>query len=243
MHLGIISFFKSFFLSFNKFYKSIKNIVGFRPSNLRLYRIALIHKSASIMSKDGYVINNERLEFLGDAILDAVITEHIYKKFPNKDEGFLTKLRSSIVNGEHLSCLSEKIGLNKHVVSNLSNSHFSKHLYEDVFESFIGAIFLDKGYETTKKFILKKIIKQHININKLAETDTNYKSKLVEWSQKDKKSVLFDTTLDESSINSNKALFISHIKIENEVLGEGFGSSKKEAEQNAAKKTLQNIGV
>ncbi|MCK5822862.1 MAG: ribonuclease III [Bacteroidales bacterium] len=243
MHLGINSFFKSFFLSFNKFYSSIKYIVGFRPSNLKLYRIALIHKSASIISEDGSLINNERLEFLGDAIFDAIIAEYLYNQFSDKNEGFLTKLRSNIVNGEHESYLSEKIGLNKLIISNISNSKYSKHLYEDVFEAFIGAVFLDKGYETTKNFILNKIIKQHIDIKKLASTDTNYKSKLVEWSQKDKKPIFFDTALDKSRINSDEALFVSHIKIEDKIFGEGFGSSKKEAEQNAAKKTLQNIGV
>ena len=243
MYLGIFSFFKDSFLSSNKFYSSIKNIVGFRPSNPNLYRIALIHKSASIISHDGSIVNNERLEFLGDAILDAIIAEYLFLKFPNKDEGFLTKLRSNIVNGENLSILSEKINLTKLIVSNIKSSKSSKHLYEDLFEAFIGAIFLDQGYEITKKFILNRIIKQHVDINKLAATDTNYKSKLVEWSQKDKKSVFFDTALDESNINSSEAFFVSHIKIENEVLGEGFGSSKKEAEQNAAKKTLKNIGV
>ncbi|MBE9467929.1 MAG: ribonuclease III [Bacteroidetes bacterium] len=221
----------------------MKNIVGFRPSNPNFYRIALIHKSASIISPDGSIVNNERLEFLGDAILDAIIAEYLFAKFPNKNEGFLTKLRSNIVNGENLSILSEKINLTKLIISNINSSKYSKHLYEDVFEAFIGAIFLDKGYETTKKFIINKIIKQHVDINHLAETDNNFKSKLVEWSQKDKKSICFDTILDGSSINSNNTLFVSHIKIEDEILGEGFGSSKKEAEQNAAKKTLQNIGV
>ncbi len=243
MHLRLISSFKDFFLSSNKFYSSIKNIVGFSPSNLGLYRIALIHKSASLISKDGSLVNNERLEFLGDAVLDTIIAEYLFKQFSNKNEGFLTKLRSKIVNGDHLSYLSEKIHLSKLLISNVSNSNNSKHLYEDVFEAFVGAIFLDKGYKETKKFIINKIIKKHININQLAATDTNYKSQLVEWSQKDKKSIFFDTSLDESQVNINKTVFISHIKVEDEVLGEGFGSSKKEAEQNAAKKTLQNIGV
>ena len=245
MHLGLFSFFKDFFLSSNKFYNSIKKIVGFRPSNLGFYRIALIHKSASLITKKGSVINNERLEFLGDAVLGVIIAEYLFAKFPNENEGFLTKLRSKIVNGEHLSRLTEKINLNKLIVSNIKvkNSTFTKNLYEDVFEAFTGAIFLDKGYEKTKKFIIKKIIRKHIDINQLVATDTNYKSQLIEWAQRDKKAINFDTNKDETKIKAYKTVFVSHIMIEDKIFGEGFGSSKREAEQNAAKVTLQNIGV
>ncbi len=245
MHLELIFPFKKIFLSSNKFYNSIKKIVGFNPSNLEFYRIALIHKSASLITNDGSFINNERLEYLGDAILDAIIAEYLFKKFPNENEGFLTKSRSKIVNGEHLSHLTEKTNINKLIISNIKvkNSNYTRNLYEDVFEAFIGAVFLDKGYEKTKKFIIKKIIQKHIDINQLAATDTNYKSQLIEWAQRDKKAINFDTNKDETKIKAYKTVFVSHIMIEDKIFGEGFGSSKKEAEQNAAKVTLQNISV
>lgn len=214
-----------------KFYGLSISEIGFVPNNKGLYRLALLHKSASKMTANGVVLNYERLEFLGDAVLGAIVAELLYKFFPNKDEGFLTRVRSKVVSRESLNELAINIGLNKVVVAKSDISR-NKHIYGDVFEAFIGAMFLDQGFVNTKRFIEKFIFPNFFNIKDLVSIDTNYKSRLIEWGQKNKVEIHFKTD-DFNRSRRNK--FCCIVCLGEEEKGKGEGSSKKEAEQNAAK--------
>jgi len=236
---GLISFYFRRILSTDKsFYDNIRKITGLFPRNEELYKLAFIHKSASLRLQSGLVINNERLEFLGDAILDAVVAEYLYTKFPDKKEGFLTQTRSKIVNGDFLGQLALQLGLDRFIVSHAYNYNSNKHILGDAFEALIGAIYLDHGYKSVKKFVFKQLLKKHINMTEVLNTETNYKSKLIEWAQKDKKEIVFET-VQESSSSPRIPEFVSFIKLNNKIIGKGYGTSKKEAEQDAAKNTLQ----
>nr|WP_227006101.1 ribonuclease III [Marinifilum sp. N1E240] len=213
--------------------------MGFDPNKPDLYELAFIHKSATIQ-KDGYGMNNERLEYLGDAILGAIIADILYKYFPNKDEGFLTQIRSKIVSRESLNKLARKIDLDKHVVSNV-NLNNNKHIYGDAFEALIGAIYLDQGYANTRIFIEDRVFKKHINLEEVVTIETNFKSKLIEWAQKNKKDVFFDTQEDGVDKALRLPLFISEVEVEEVKMGKGIGTSKKEAQQKAAREALKRI--
>jgi ribonuclease III len=219
--------------------KQFKIILGFRPGKPELYQLALIHKSAAHKLYNNPKLNNERLEFLGDAVLDSIVAELLFKTFPDRDEGFLTQLRSKIVNRETLKRISLKLGIGNLVISSVSSDNH-KAVYGDALEAIIGAIYLDKGYKKTKRFILERIIDHHINLKKLAETEIDFKSRIIEWGQKNKKEISFTCHEDDSS-KSKHPVFISHLLIFDNLAGMGTGSSKKEAEQNAAKQALQSI--
>lgn len=231
-------FVKLLFSKKRKFYKDLKKILGFYPRKIKLYETAFIHKSASVIYKGGATLNNERLEYLGDAILDAVVGDYLYHKFPLEHEGFLTQMRSKIVKGESLTELAQKTGLSKFIVANISTLKNQKHILADAFEAFIGALYLDKGYKVTKKFIIRRIIRKYLDIEKLKDIDTNYKSQLIEWAQKNKHEIVFETDVSEKD---NKC-FVSYVRINDERKGSGFGSSKKQAEQKAARVTLKQVG-
>ena len=228
---------KILFLANRKFYRQIRNGLGFYPDNYKYYQIALTHRSASIKAADGSIINNERLEFLGDAILDAVIAHFLFSKYPNENEGFLTQMRSKIVKREYLNRLAKKIGLNKLIISHTSKTSIKKNIYGDAFEAFIGAMYLDRGYMFTQKYIIEYLIGNHIDLAHLKKTDTNYKSQLLEWVQKFKVDMSIDTDIDPK----NPEKFISYIRIEREICGSGLGYSKKEAEQKAARQALFKV--
>lgn len=217
-----------------KFYGLSVSQLGFVPHNKGLYRLALLHKSASRMTANGVVLNYERLEFLGDAVLGAIVAELLYKFFPTKDEGFLTRVRSKVVSRESLNDLAIHIGLNKAVVAKSDISR-NKHIYGDVFEAFIGAMFLDQGFVHTKRFIEKFIFPNFFNIHDLVSVDTNYKSRLIEWAQKNKVELSFNT---EESGQGRRNKFCCVVCIGEEEKGRGYGSSKKEAEQDAAQKVI-----
>ncbi len=222
-----------------KNYDLIKKILGFRPDKIEYYELAFVHRSSSKISLGGVPLNNERLEYLGDAILGAVIADMLFHKFPNADEGFLTQMRSKIVNGENLSKLAKDIGINKFVVSNTNVILSKKNIFGDAFEALIGAVYLDKGYQKTEHFIINRVIKNHVDLDLLESTDTNYKSKLIEWGQKYKREIGFYTDLE----SYDSKVFVCYIRIDNEIYGSGKGKSKKEAEQSAAKKTLTKVEV
>ncbi len=215
----------------SKFYGLSVSQLGFVPNNKGLYRLALLHKSASKVTAGGGVLNYERLEFLGDAVLGAIVAELLYKFFPNQDEGFLTRVRSKVVSRESLNELAINIGLDKEVVAKSDISH-NKHIYGDVFEAFVGAIFLDQGFAKTKRFIEKFIFPNFFDIKNLVAVDTNYKSRLIEWGQKNKAEVLF---LTEEVYRRRQNRFSCIVTVAGEEKGRGDGSSKKEAEQHAAK--------
>ena len=167
-------------------------ILGFFPRNLKIYQQALLHKSTSLRSEEGRPINNERLEFLGDAILDAIVGDIVFKHFEGKREGFLTNTRSKIVQRETLNKLAVEIGLDKLVKYASRSSSHNSYMYGNAFEAFIGAIYLDQGYDRCKQFMEKKIFKQYIDLDKMSRKEMNFKSKLIEWSQKHKVEVSFE---------------------------------------------------
>ncbi len=225
-----------------EFYTFLKATTGFSPIKLRLYDLAFIHRSASSSDLMGQPINNERLEYLGDAVLGAIVAEYLYNRFPRKDEGFLTQMRSRIVNRSFLTQLTFKLGLNRFINSNTNSVNDSSHIFGDVFEAFIGALYLDTGYQGAKQFVIKKVLNVHVDIEQLERSDNNYKSQLIEWGQKNKREVEFDT--HENSENSHNNLpFISVIRIDGQIVGKGEGYSKKEAQQNSACKALVNLEI
>jgi ribonuclease-3 len=190
----------------------------------------------------GNTVNNERLEYLGDAILGTIVAEYLYNRFPFKDEGFLTQMRSRVVNRSFLTQLAFKMRLNRFVISNANSVSESSHLYGDLLEAFIGALYLDSGYTVTKQFVIKKIFNQHVDIQEMEKMDNNFKSQLIEWGQKIKQEVEFKTVNNPDS-RPEKMPFISDVSIDGKVMGRGEGFSKKEAQQNAAQQALEKLNV
>ena len=186
-----------------------------------------MHKSASTVDSQGNFVNNERLEFLGDAILGSIIADFLYNRFPQEDEGFLTNLTFDM-------------GLNVYINSKTTKTVEKSHIYGDILEALIGAIYLDKDYNTAKFFITKKILSQFVNLNEIEQNDSNFKSQLIEWSQKNKKEISFETT-ENPSENSKQPKFVAVVKINNKLVGKGTGTSKKEAHQEAAKESLKKL--
>ena len=223
-----------------EFYLFLKDLLGFYPQNLRLYDLAFIHKSASIVDSQGNLVNNERLEYLGDAILGAIIADFLYNRFPQEDEGFLTKTRSKLVNRAILTQLTHDMGLHIFIDSNTTKKIDKSHIYGDALEALIGAIYLDRDYQAAKFFVTKKILPQFVDLREIEHEDSNFKSQLIEWSQKNKRDLEFETT-EETDENSKQPKFKAVVKIDNKEVGTGTGSSKKEAHQNAAQKTLKKI--
>lgn len=223
-----------------EFYLFLKDLTGFYPGKLKFYDIAFTHRSASVTDSRGNLVNNERLEYLGDAILGAIIADFLYNRFPQEDEGFLTKFRSKLVNREFLTKLTFEMGINVFIKSNTKSTFDKSHIYGDVLEALIGAIYLDKDYQAAKYFVTKRILSQYVNLNEIEQVDKNFKSQLIEWGQKNKHEVKF-TTIEETPENSKKPWFTAIVEIEGKEAGKGFGTTKKEAQQNAANDTLSKI--
>lgn len=223
----------TYLLDEQEFKVRLKKLLKFNPGNLQLYEIAFIHRSASLTLPNGKKVNNERLEYLGDAVLDAILSDFLFVKFPDANEGFLTKIRSRIVNRDVLNQLAISMGINKILISNINSTHQTKNLYGDALEALIGSVFLDKGFKKTKKLFLKNVLNKYLDLNVIVNTDTDYKSLVFEWVQKHKSNLIF-TYNEEYDFNLKKSVFSTTLFIDREVLGEGHGSSKKEAEQEAS---------
>ena len=181
---------------------SLFKILGFAPNDIQIYELALVHKSSPLKLEENKWANNERLEYLGDAILDAVVADILYKQYPTKREGFLTNTRSKIVQRETLDQLAIKIGLDKLVIYSAKLCSHSNHLYGNALEAFIGAIYLDQGYDKTYQFIRDRLIKRHLNVEELIRKEVNFKSNLIEWSQKNKIDISFDHWLLQERITT-----------------------------------------
>lgn len=221
-------------------YPCFYKMLGFYPRNIEIYQQALLHKSSSIKVGKGRLLNNERLEFLGDAILDAIVADIVYKKFEGKREGFLTNTRSKIVQRETLNRVAVEIGLDKLIKYTTRQSSHNSYMCGNAFEALIGAIYLDRGYRACKKFMEERIINQYLNLEKISRKEVNFKSKLIEWSQKNKFCVEFN--LIEQSLDSDQnPIFETQITVENIPAGTGKGYSKKESQQEAAHATLTKI--
>lgn len=224
--------------------KVLKNLLGFVPGNVALYKMAFRHRSVAIPQKNGSKNSNERLEFLGDAVLGSVIAEVLFKRYPYREEGFLTEMRSKIVNRSNLNQLAKKLGFAEIIefdnkVLNYPNKQGS--FLGDAFEALIGAVYLDKGYDFTREFLINHIIKPHIDIHTLELTETNFKSKLIEWCQRHGKDVLFEQI--SNSDGESAKLFTISVNIDGEQFGTGRDYNKKNAEKLAAEKACEALQI
>jgi ribonuclease III len=220
-------------------YHSIRNIFGFYPGNIFLYKLAFIHKSAKSELVQGVKVNNERLEFLGDAVLDAIIADYLFKTFPLKDEGFLTEMRSKIVSRSQLNKLSAKLGMEKLIRLDTNAMNQYRSLQGDALEALIGAIYLDKGYKFTKKVLLERIVKQHFDIDELITQEVNFKSRMIEWAQREKKRIVFQILRETGT--GYKKQYIVELLIDDLPVSQGQDYSIKGAEQLAAEKAWNKL--
>lgn len=224
------------FKSEKKLRQSFRLITGRAPINLALYKQAMRHSSVASTNARGIKNSYERLEYLGDAILGMIVAEYLYLQYPFKEEGFLTEIRAKIVNRESLNRLGQKIGL-KELVQYNQNSRAHRSVYGDCMEALIGAVYLDHGFSYTKKFVLKKLIKPHYDLEELISKTTNFKSRLLEWSQKESKDLRFEI------ISEEDRKFTAQVFINDQPMSKGFGFSKKKAEQDAAQKTYEQLNL
>ena len=221
-----------------EFYRIIDDMFGFIPHNIELYKLALIHKSASLLLDDGTQINNERLEYLGDAVIEAVTSDYIYIEYPDRQEGFMTQLRSKIVSRQSLNAVAHRIGLDRHVISTTNGSLTQKHIFGDAFEAMMGAVYLDQGYDFVNRLLINRIYARYLSVEDLSESETDYKSRLIEWSQKNRHTISFRTGFARGN-SSGHPSFHATVLIDGMEMGHGTGESKKEAEQRAAESVSQ----
>ena len=215
------------------YYRIIDEVFGISPYNIELYKLALIHKSAAVTLPNGSTVNNERLEFLGDAILEAVVSDYLFIAFPDKDEGFLTQMRSKIVNRVILNQISIDMGLAPHIISHAGGSFICKYLYGDALEAMIGAIYLDQGFDFVNRLIINRILRENIDMTRISTVECDFKSRLIEWCQKSRRSIVFETVPTPES-TGHAPVFRSAVLIDGVEMGYGKGGTKKEAEQHAS---------
>lgn len=218
------------------FFMQIQNILGFKPKRIKYYEKAFTHRSMNKRDKDGTPINYERLEFVGDAMVSSIIATHLFNEVPQGDEGYLTKMRSKIVSREHLNELGKELDLIKLVESKIPKNNFGSNIHGNLFEALVGAIFLDRGYRYCEKFIFDKVIDPHVDIAKLEGKVISYKSLLIEWCQKEKKS--FDYHVYEDTGNDDLRHFSVKLSINNKVIAKARATSKKKAEEKASKRAF-----
>ncbi|MDD3877358.1 MAG: ribonuclease III domain-containing protein [Bacteroidales bacterium] len=216
----------------------VENVFGFSPKNLHVYKLAFLHKSAAKEVIDGIRVSNERLEYLGDSILNAVIADYVYKKFPLKDEGFLTEIRSRIVNRKRLNKVAEKLGMHNLLLANSDVKSMNKDVIGNSFEALVGAIYIDKGFDFTKKVIIDKILAYHLDIDIIENENDNFKSQVINKAQSEKKSVVFKVE-NIDNLNCQK-LYTVHLLIDNVFAASGQDYAIKKAEQNAAENFLKS---
>lgn len=213
-------------------------MLGFTPHRVSFYKIALLHRSRP----DDESENNERLEFLGDAILGAIIAEYLFKKYPYQYEGYLTELRSKIVRRETMNNMAIRMGLNKLVQYNNSDKGLkNSHIFGNALEALIGAVYLDRGYEITRKFVLQQLVKVYLDIDALESTDTNFKNQLLTWAQKNGHSLTFEAV--DEKVERTRKIFTVGVFVNGEIFSSGTGFNKKDAGQVAAQEALKKIGT
>lgn len=217
------------------FFDALTEIIGFKPLNLDYYKKAFTHRSINKMDVDGNPVSYERLEFLGDAMLSSVIAAHLFMKAPAGDEGYLTKMRSKIVSREHLNELGRDLNLIQFVESKVPSQHFGENIHGNIFEALVGAIYLDQGYLLCEKFIHKRVITPYVDIARLEGKVISYKSLIIEWCQKEKKSFYFDV-FEDNSITGER-LFGVKLSIDGKIIAKASATSKKKAEEKAAQRT------
>lgn len=226
-----------------KLHESLRNVLGFYPTNIALYKLAFRHSSAAQLIKKGVRDSNERLEFLGDSVIGTVVADYLFKKFPFKDEGFLTKMRSKMVSRQQHNQLAIKLGLNNFLEVNNDRhaGNKSSSINGDAYEALIGAIYLDKGYKFAQQFILTRIVNVHIDMDEVETKEVDFKSKLIEWAQKEKKEFRFETIADGATAEDK--LYCIQLVVDNEAIGKAQHFSKKRAEQLVAELACGVLGI
>lgn len=216
-----------------EFYKIANDIFGVTPNNIELYKLALLHRSASVFMSDGTPLNNERLEYLGDAVLETIVSDFLFCRYPKADEGVLTRRRSKIVSRNTLNQISTQMGLDRHVICHTSGVVVQKHINGNALEAMIGAMYLDQGYNTVNRIVINRIFEKYLDIDEVLAEETDYKSRLIEWSQKSRQTLHFDTVRG-AGYTKTHPVFECRICIDGMELSRGVGDSKKEAEQRAS---------
>lgn len=235
-----VSSLSSIFLSKKEreFRKQLSNVLGFSPNNIDLYRTALSHRSV----REGADENNERLEFLGDAILSSIVAHYLFMRYPYKEEGFLTEMRSKMVNRIQLNAIAVKIGLKKITLFNkLDNSLKVSQIFGNTLEALVGAVYLDKGYDDTNRWVTRHIISSHLFLNELEEVDINLKNKLYGWANKNGKTLEFETLSER--VENGRRFFVIGAMVDHELIAEGEGFNKKIASQLAAQKAIEKLNI
>jgi ribonuclease-3 len=215
-------------------------MLGFLPRKISLYREAFLPKSAARLYPSQAHIHNERLEYLGDAVLDSIVADYLFRKFPKGDEGFMSQVRARIVKRKNLDYLAVKLGIPGLIPATVLSASNSKHLYGNALEAIIGAVYLDRGYRKARQFFIQRVLRKHVDLEKLIHKDPDYKSRLIEWAQKNRQEVQF-STMEEHPSGGKSPSFVSTLYLREEKRGTGRGGSKKEAEQRAAREALSSI--
>ena len=238
--MTIIKQIYNFYFSKDKeFVHRLQGITGFIPSNLSLYKLAFFHKSTS--SQKGYAIqNNERLEYLGDAVLGTIVAEYLFKKYPNSNEGFLTKMRSKIVKRKSLNQIGDKMGLDV-LLAEYNNTRLSRSMLGNAVEALVGAIYVEKGYLRTKRYVINKILRRYLDIHELEQKDDNFKSQLLEWSQKNGHTVSYKVLARYKFEKRDR--FKVAVLVDGEKVGTADDFNKKSAEQIASERALSQLGI
>ena len=235
------SLFKLFFSSDKQekdLIRSLRNLLGFYPNNISVYQLAFSHRSILRETDNGVPLSNERLEYLGDAVLGAVVADMLFKKFPYRDEGFLTEMRSRIVSRENLKNLAVKIGVDELLQKEATPGTY-RSMYGDAFEALIGAIYLDKGYAKTQKFILERIIRIHVDLHEIEQTEKNFKSLILNWGQREKHSIVFETVEEEQKDRLIKVRLL----VDDKEVAVGVDFVKKKVEQIASQAACTTLGL
>lgn len=236
----IISVIKFLFAKEKELYVFIHGITGFYPRHIEYYKLAMVHRSMPVKTEQGRWANNERLEFLGDAILDAVVGAYLYDRYPTKHEGFLTSTRAKIVQRDSLNRIGKVFRIESHVRASSHSSSHNSYISGNAVEALVGAIYLDRGYKACKKFIEKRIIADNINLRELVKTEQNYKSRLIEWTQKYRVTIDFQL-VDTITDAEGSPIFKTAVLVGGVYAADGSGYSKKESHQGASKKAYERL--
>ena len=235
-----ISLIKLLFVKDKELYVFIHRITGYYPRDIKPYQLAMVHRSKPVKLPDGHWANNERLEFLGDAVLDTVVADFLFSTFPNKHEGFLTSTRAKIVQRESLNRIGNSLHLDTHVHALTHSSTHNSYICGNALEALVGAVYLDQGYNRCRKFIIERLIKKHFNLDDLVKTEQNFKSRLIEWTQKYRVTIEFEL-VDTYSDNDKNPVFRTAIILGGIYASDAVGYSKKESHQSASKKALERL--
>ena len=235
-----ISLIKLLFVKDKELYVFIHRITGYYPRDIRLYQLAMVHRSKPVKTPDGHWTNNERLEFLGDAVLDTVVADFLYTTFPKKHEGFLTSTRAKIVQRESLNRIGNTMRLDSHMRAQTHSSSHNSYLCGNALEALVGAVYLDQGYKRCHKFIINRLIKKHFDLNDLVKTDQNFKSRLIEWTQKYRVTIEFELVDSHNDADKNP-VFRTAVILGGIYASDAVGYSKKESHQSASKKALERL--